>query len=879
MNSGNDDDAPVTGAAGPSDDASHRADDAVEATPRLPAEELSGQADLDEALAKPVFDGSTGIEAAQVWIGAFLILVAALLAYSNALAIPFQYPDRQAIVDNVGAQSIPMAPAAAKASGNALLPMVTVALTWLVSSGSPGVLHGLSAALHALNGVLVYLLARRLLRINVPRAADSGGPDLSEPIAMLGGFLMALHPLATESVNLVIGRAPLLCTMFSLMAILLFLRAADREEGTNVGALIGAGVSFALAWACDVTALIVPLFMLMADWIANGGSMIRRLPVHAAFWGTGIAFAVAAISVAGLETNPYAVFDPQVMVAPPVKAAAYNTGMSLGVNPINLSIEHDLPPASGYLDPELSSANPIVTAFTAGGLGLVALILVAARSAGGLGLFWFLSALVPAAFFVPPYGHFSERALYFSLCGIAMMLPWAVSKAALNKTTARVAGLASVALLLAAAAGTYLRNGVWQSEDALWIDASQKAPDAPGPFIRLGTIHHDIAQQAVFESEQLLHDNQRPAALKKREEAMNEFSTALNYLQSAVSAKPDDAALRRTLGVVFQFLDRRNDAIEMLTESLRLDPSSQDTVVQLASLYGANPADPANADGKLRALDYYARAARLGSLPLPAAMNYGGMLARMGNVMGAVEVVAPLAQTADKDSPIQRVMQQLTGMLQSMGDDEKQARAAEQANPDSPEAVKLRVRALLASGQLLPAFYRLDTYLQKNPGDIEAWLFMGTTCAHMGIPATFLKEYPSAPAAKDGEPSAWMQLVRRSAEQGRWSAARAYVEYGATQTDTLSKPLLRLGQLAIELKQPAVGATVLEEAAKADPTDPAPWLTLCDIAIASDNMPQARHYLDEAERLGADPAAMAARREKTGTTPESEKVKPRTVLQ
>ena len=72
---------------------------------------------------------------------------------------------------------------------------------------------------------------------------------------------------------------------------------------------------------------------------------------------------------------------------------------------------------------------------------------------------------------------------------------------------------------------------------------------------------------------------------------------------------------------------------------------------------------------------------------------------------------------------------------------------------------------------------------------------------------------------------------------------------------------------------------MLDEYIKTNDAEPAPWLLLCDIAIESNNMVQARRCLDQAETFGADPAAVAPRREKAGVTPDSEKQKPHSVLQ
>jgi tetratricopeptide (TPR) repeat protein len=424
-----------------------------------------------------------------------------------------------------------------------------------------------------------------------------------------------------------------------------------------------------------------------------------------------------------------------------------------------------------------------------------------------------------------------------------------------------------------------MRNTVWQDEQAIWEDAALKSPGAPEPFIRLGTMHHDAGQRAIDESAQLARNDRRPAAMAQREVAISELGKAMSFLQQAVEMKPDDARLRATLGNTLAVINKQDEAIAMLTEALRLDPSLQDCTLQLGSLYAADPADPVNTEGKQKALDYFERAARLGPLKPEAAANYSVMLARAGNVGGAAQVIAPYASSAEPNSAPAAVLQQLKPLVEAARNIEQKAQEAEKTNPGTPETIKLRVQALLANGQNLAAFYQLERYLQLHPDDAEAWLMMGTTRARVDGPDAFVKEFASPPAIKEGDTPLWTQLVRRCAEQGRWSAARAYLEFAATQSDAFAKPLLRLGELAIELKQPAVAATMLDEAAKADDKDPAPWLLLSDIAIEAKSLPLARRSLDEAERRGADPAAVAPRREKAGTTPEEEKQKPRTILQ
>jgi len=838
-------------------------------------EELSGQADLDERLAQPVFSGMSGIETAQVLMAGFLIVVVALIAYSNAFGIPFHYPDQQAIVNNPGAHAIVTAPIASRLTGIPTVPMVTIAANWWFDPASPIFFHFANILIHALNGVLVYLLARRLLRLG--KSGDEGSQPLTEPLAMLAGLMMSLHPLATESVNLVIGRTFLLCTMFALGAVLFMLRAADREQGVRVGSLIAAGVCFALAWACDTIALAVPAFMLMADWIANGRQITRRLAVHAAFWGIAVLLGAWWMTVVQLQADPYDVMKEQTPAVPGTKPLIFSRAIGMTITPSELSIDHDLPPASGFIDLEEPGVNPIVAITTGVGLGLVAVILTIIRSPAGLALTWYLLALLPVALMMPPHTQFTERSLYFSLCGLALLLPWGISKLLWKRPVAIVAGVSAAAVLLAAGSGTFMRNRVWQDEIALWDNANLVSPDAPEPSIRLGEIYYGIAQTAYAESLALARQNERAGAATRREEAQTAFGAAKSYLTKAVDLKPEDADLRSKLGATLAIMNERTAAIETLTEALRLNPSHQQSTIYLASLYEQNPDDPVNIEGRQRAIDYYRRAERLGTLDTATRIAYALALARTGNLSDAAIELLPL-NPADPQSPASAPMKQLVPVLDKIRVAREKLNEISRTSPGSIDAVRAEIEAHIADGRNLQAFYLLERLLRVRKDDLGAWVLMGATLARVGESAKFVAEYSTAPAAPEGQESAWMQLARRCVEIGRWDAVREYLLFAATQSEEYSQPLMRIGDLALEFKQFGVASTTFAELAEAEPKNPLPWIRMCEIALENNNLPQARRYLDEAEALGGDPVVTAPLRAKAGATPPEEQRKTRTIL-
>lgn len=78
----------------------------------------------------------------------------------------------------------------------------------------PAVMHLHNILIHILNACLVFIIIRQL--INSPRSTNSFTP-------LLASILFLVHPINTESVNWISGRADPLATLFSLSAISLLL--------------------------------------------------------------------------------------------------------------------------------------------------------------------------------------------------------------------------------------------------------------------------------------------------------------------------------------------------------------------------------------------------------------------------------------------------------------------------------------------------------------------------------------------------------------------------------------------------------------------------------------------------------------------------------
>ncbi len=92
---------------------------------------------------------------------------------------------------------------------------------------NPAGYHIVNMLLHALNGILLYLLANRLTGFKRPM------------LGFIAALLFVLNPIAPESIIWILQRMVLMCTMFSLWALLFYLKGVEtRRTAPRVAAFV-----------------------------------------------------------------------------------------------------------------------------------------------------------------------------------------------------------------------------------------------------------------------------------------------------------------------------------------------------------------------------------------------------------------------------------------------------------------------------------------------------------------------------------------------------------------------------------------------------------------------------------------------------------------
>jgi protein O-mannosyl-transferase len=220
-----------------------------------------------------------------------LLLVAALLVYVNALPNGFTFDDGSYILESHAVKTFSVTGFFQPTAVNNIfrpLSFATFAVNWLFGGAHAFGYHLVNLLLHAAVTLLLFLLLRMLLE------AVAGG----ETIAFAAALLFAVHPIHTEAVTSIVGRAELLAAGFLLAAWLLHLQ--DRPAW--------ALVCFALALLSKESAVVFLLLGLAGDYARQ-----KFKPLSRYGWIAGVTAVYIALlwKVQGgrFEKGPYTFLD------------------------------------------------------------------------------------------------------------------------------------------------------------------------------------------------------------------------------------------------------------------------------------------------------------------------------------------------------------------------------------------------------------------------------------------------------------------------------------------------------------------------------------------------------------------------------------------
>jgi tetratricopeptide (TPR) repeat protein len=369
----------------------------------------------------------------------------------------------------------------------------------LGSAGQPAGYHWINVLLHICNVLLVYALARTLIREFWPSFFMAG--------------LWAVHPLLTESVTNMIGRSDLLAGLAILSGLLIYLKSTESSGWRRISWLVGLmAVTAAGIFSKESAIAIMGVIALYEftwwkerkqGWALLMGCLAMLPPIAVMLYQR---FMV-------LSASPPAEFP---FTDNPIASAGFWMGRFTAIKLIGRYLVLTAWPAKlstdySYAQIPLAGGSLEDWAAVAAVLALIALaVSLYWWNRTAFFLVWFAAiTFVPASNLLFPIGTImAERFLYLStigLLGCAVILIYSVAE---RRKVKRVAPVVLSLIAIAFAIRTWIRNQDWQDQHAI-VEANLRAsPNSFKAHMMASSLYFDGADnnldRAIDESEKSL---------------------------------------------------------------------------------------------------------------------------------------------------------------------------------------------------------------------------------------------------------------------------------------------------------------------------------------------------------------------------------------
>ena len=348
---------------------------------------------------------------------------------------------------------------------------------------NPAGYHLLNLLLHLGSGLLVYLILNRAVT------------EETKDVPFWTALLFLIHPMATETVTYISGRASGLMAFLYLFAFFLYIKASEHPDAVMPRRLYLSGSVLLLIFSLGSkeTAVTFPLALLLWDLLIRRlrGTLLRTaiLSGHLPFW------MVLLLAAGWASVHPrYTVLAQFSFTLRPfwdnalseLHAMAY--ALLLFFTPWSQNFDHDLPKFHS-----LSQWPLPLDLLLLFGTAASALILWRRYPLVAFGLGWFFIQLLPTSL-IPRNDLLSERNLYLPSIGLLLALvilssrfmQWLTTILPRPRLVQFVSTGLAATLILVLCLFTYQRNQLYQDRLLLWSDAVLKSPNKARPHNNLG---------------------------------------------------------------------------------------------------------------------------------------------------------------------------------------------------------------------------------------------------------------------------------------------------------------------------------------------------------------------------------------------------------
>jgi Tfp pilus assembly protein PilF len=508
---------------------------------------------------------------------------------------------------------------------------MTLGLDYVLWGMNPFGYHLQNVVLHAVNAILVYVVAAEVLALSgvVSRhdARDAVGPSV------VAALVFAIHPLRVESVAWITERRDMLSLLWYLASLLCYLHFASGAPA-RWRWYIGSVSLFVAALLSKATSMTLPATLLVLNVYP-----LRRLGGTNGYWSAAarhvwlelVPFAVLAIAAAGVSI---VALHPPAQLGVPAKIAvsAYSLAFYLWktVVPAGLAPLYEMPKRVNAWEARYAISYVVVVAISAAAW-------LVRRRWPGVTAAWvaFLVVMLPLLGVVQNGPQIvADRYTYHAgpIIGLLAGGAWGRWRGA----TGWVRVAVPVGVLAVLAAVSWHQTGYWRDSERLWTRVLSVDSTSSIAQIAMGDLL--IAQGRAAEAAEHYgrgveldptyaegHNNLGVALARD-----GRLAEAISHYKAAIALDSEYAAAYNNWGIALSRQGDQAAAMERYARAIALDPRNADAQVNYgnALLRTGRPTD---------AIERYEVADRVRPRHADTHLNWGVALAQLGRMADAAQ--------------------------------------------------------------------------------------------------------------------------------------------------------------------------------------------------------------------------------------------------
>lgn len=777
--------------------------------------------------------------------------------YWNSLSCGFVFDDVSAILDNKDLRpSTPLrnlflndfwgTPMAEERSHKSYRPLtvLTFRLNYLFSELSAASYHLLNVILHAVVCVLFLRVCRSFL---------------DKTSSLVAALLFAVHPIHTEAVTGVVGRAELLSSIFLLAAFLAYTKSTGPDHSIVWAPIALTVVLVAAATLCKEQGItVIGVCCVHEIFVAQGFTLPMLLDT---IWQVlqgkdGFPYAVLQtllkLIVLVISTLLLVIIRVQVIQSQLPVFTRFDNPAAVSTTPTRQLTFNYLLPVNAWL---LLNPSELCCDWTMGTIPLVESLLDL-RNLATLVFYLFLGRLayhslryrhssakivimalslivlpfIPASNLFFPVGFVvAERVLYVPSMGFCVLVAHGFKMVSHKGQLKKISWLMIGVLLTTHAVKTFHRNWDWESEYTLFTSALKVNKNNAKLWNNVG---HALENQ-------------------------NNYAKALRYFLQATRVQPDDIGAHMNVGRTYKNLNKSKEAEDayLVAKSLmpqvipgkkyatRVAPNHLNVYINLANLIRAN-------DSRLEEADQlYRQAISMRPDFKQAYISRGELLLKMNKLTEARDAYLRALELDRTNADLWYNLAIVNIEMKDPSEALKNFNHALQLNPRHKLALFNSALLMQESGE--PKFWpeanrRFLIYVEEEPDDANGYFNLGMLAMDANENAAAERWMRKAIGLQAGFRSALFNLALLYSQSKREVDALPVLDELLRHHPEHIKGLILKGDILMNHKKDTQGAKAcFERILGMDPTNVQGKHNLCVVYFEERNLPRAERCLEE----------------------------------